>query len=120
MTLTPEQFNLLATKEDLKNFRTKDEIDGKFNQIENRFSKLETKLDSLSVSHINTNQRVERIEEKVDALVDSMSDVLTSLDGVAKGLNDMKHEFATNLGAHDRFEERITKIEKKLNPNPAF
>lgn len=120
MTLTPEQFNLLATKEDLKNFHTKDEIDEKFGQIENRLGNVEQKVDVLYINAINTNERIERIEEKVDALADSMSDVLTSLDGLAKGLSDINHEFAANLGAHDRFETRITKIEKHLDLKPAF
>lgn len=33
MTLTPEQFNKLATKEDLKNFATKGEMNEKFDQV---------------------------------------------------------------------------------------
>jgi hypothetical protein len=78
MTLTPEQFNLIATKEDLKNFHSKDELDKKFDQV------------------------------------------LTAIDGLAKKVDNLDHEFVANLGAHDRFETRITKIEKQLNPKPAF
>lgn len=33
MTLTPEQFNKLVTKEDLKDLATKDEMNEKFNQV---------------------------------------------------------------------------------------
>lgn len=33
MALTPEQFNKLATKEDLENFYTKNEMDKKFDQL---------------------------------------------------------------------------------------
>ena len=33
MTLTPGQFNKLATKEDLKNFATKEEMNEKFDQV---------------------------------------------------------------------------------------
>ena len=76
MTLTPEQFNLLATKEDLKNFPTKDEMNEKFDQV------------------------------------------LTAIDGLAKSVKDMKEEQVFNIAAHDRFEERITRVEKKINLNP--
>lgn len=33
MTLTPEQFNKLVIKEDLKDLATKDEMNEKFNQV---------------------------------------------------------------------------------------
>ena len=35
MTLSSEQFNMLATKEDLKNFMSKDELDKKLGKIIN-------------------------------------------------------------------------------------
>jgi len=77
MTLTPEQFNLLATKEDLKNFVTKEDL----REVKN--------------------------------------DILSAIDGLAKEVKDMKEEQVFNIAAHDRFEERITRVEKKLNLNPA-
>ncbi len=35
MSITPEQFNLLATKHDLKNYMTKDELNKKLDKILN-------------------------------------------------------------------------------------
>lgn len=78
MTLTPEQFNKLATKEDLKNFHTKDEMEQKFDQV------------------------------------------LTAIDGLAHKLDKQEMDFVSNIAAHDRFEERITKVENQLNPKPAY
>ncbi len=72
MTLTPEQFNKLATKEDLKNYATKDEV-----------------------------------REFKD-------EVLTAVDKVMDKLDDIEHAFVSNLAAHDRFEERIIRLEKAL------
>jgi len=73
MTLTPEQFNKLATKEDL-----------------------------------------EKVEDKVDVLAENMSTLLTSVDGLAKKLDDIEHAFVSNQAAHDRFESRLERIEKHL------
>ncbi len=79
MTLTPEQFNKLATKDDLKN-----------------------------------------LEQKVDGLAENVSYLVTAVDGIVHEMKNINSELTANIGAHDRFEDRITKIEKKLNPNPAF
>ena len=84
MTLTPEQFNKLATKEDLKEFVTQDHFDKKTDEI------------------------------------------LTVLDGIIKTFDDHQIEHVANIGAHDRFEEKFTKTDKrikvmegKLNISPA-
>jgi hypothetical protein len=70
MVLTPDQFNQLALKEDLKNLATKEEV---------RYFK---------------------------------DEVLTAVDKVVKKLDNIEVELASNLMAHDRFEKRITKLEK--------
>lgn len=45
MTLTPEQFNKLATKEDLKDFYTKSELDVKLDKILNAIDGLTKKVE---------------------------------------------------------------------------
>ena len=78
MTLTPEQFNKLALKEDLKEFVTKAELTG------------------------------------------AKSEILGAVDAVVKKLDNIEHAFVSNLAAHDRFEKRITRVEKKLELSPAI
>ncbi len=78
MTLTPEQFNKLATKDDLKDLVTKNEIG------------------------------------------DFKNDVMDNFDKVVKKLDDIEHAFVSNQAAHDRFEKRITRIEKHLDLDPMF
>lgn len=73
MTLTPEQFNKIALKEDLKDFPTKDEL------------------------------RIMKDE------------ILRSNDKLMKKLDNIEHAFVSNQAAHDRFEKRLTRIEKHLN-----
>jgi hypothetical protein len=77
MALTPEQFNKLVTKDDLK-----------------------------------------ELTEKVDLLGDGMGKLLTAVDGLAKKVDDIEHAFVSNIAAHDRFEERIIRIEKVLKLQP--
>jgi len=72
MTLTPEQFNKLATKEDLKDFVTKGE------------------------------------------LREVKSEILGAVDAVMHKLDDIEHAFVSNQAAHDRFENRLERIEKHL------
>ena len=52
MTLTPEQFNMLATKEDLKNFVTKNAMDGKFDGMIEALDAVVKKLDNIEHSFI--------------------------------------------------------------------
>jgi hypothetical protein len=48
------------------------------------------------------------------------NDILASNDKLAKKLDDIEHAFVTNQAAHDRYEERITRIEKHLDLKPLF
>lgn len=78
MTLTSEQFNRIALKEDLKEFYNKEEMDKKFDKV------------------------------------------LTVADAIRKKLDNIEHAFVSNLAAHDRFEKRLTRIEKHLELSPMF
>ena len=82
MTLTPAQFNKLATKEDL--------------------NELEEKLEKKLVSKKEFNE------------------LITVADHIVKKLDDIEHAFVSNQAAHDRFEKRITRLEKTLKLNPMF
>jgi len=75
MTLTPKQFNKLATKEDLKDFVTKDEM-----------------------------QNIK-------------SDIIGAVDAVMVKLDNIEHAFVSNLAAHDRFKERISRLENYTGIN---
>jgi len=39
---------------------------------------------------------------------------LTAVDGIAKEHKNQRAEFASNLGAHDRFDADITDVEKRV------
>ncbi len=73
MTLTPEQFSKLATKDDLENFKN------------------EVRQNTISKNEFHN-----------------------TMDSVLKKLDNIEHAFVFNIAAHDRFEERILKLEKAL------
>ena len=73
MTLTPEQFNKLVTKDEFNEFKG------------------------------------EMMEMKGD-----VSKILTSVDGLAKSVNDIKTEMASNQGAHDRISDKINNHEVRI------
>ena len=77
MILTPEQFNKLATKDDLQ----------------------EMKKEMVTKNEHN--------------------DVMSAIDAVMHKLDIIEHAFVSNQAAHDRFEQRITRIEQHLNLKPA-
>jgi len=79
MTLTPEQFNKIALKED-----------------------------------------VSRVEDKLDKLIDTVDSLVNSMDSQKKKLDNIEHAFVSNQAAHDRFEKRLTRLEKHLELNPLF
>jgi hypothetical protein len=57
----------------------------------------------------------DEFNEFKDEMMEMKSDVkkmLSSMDSQAKILNSIKDEHTANIGAHDRFEERITKLEE--------
>lgn len=69
MTLTPEQFNLLATKDDLKKFVTKDEFNNKMDQIITAVDNLSKKYENHGdehVANIGAHDRMEADIEKHD------------------------------------------------------
>lgn len=75
MSLTPKQFNLLATKEDLNELR----------------QEMTTKKEH--------------------------NEVMNTLDAVMVKLDNIEHAFVSNLAAHDRFEERISRLENHVGIN---
>jgi hypothetical protein len=94
MTLTPKQFNKLVTKDDLKGLEKK--MDKKFDAAYHMFA---------------TKDDIKELKREMATKTD-VDKILAAVDGIAKKHQDFEAELAANLGAHDRFEERITKLEK--------
>ena len=59
----------------------------------------------------------DEFNEFKDEMMDMKKDVrkiLNSVDGIAKQHEDFKTELAANQGAHDRFEEKFIKTDKRI------
>lgn len=71
MTITPKQFNQLATKEDLKDFVTKKYLDKKVDKILNsvdglakQFDTIETEFKSDKIAHDCMQKQIDKLELK--------------------------------------------------------
>ena len=65
MTLTPEQFNKLATKEDLKDFATKEEMNKKFDEVLSATDAVMKKLDNIEHAFVSNLSAHDRFEKKI-------------------------------------------------------
>lgn len=72
MTLTPEQFNKLATKDDLNDLAKKVDVDNKFDQVltavdgvAKKLDIIETEITSNQVAHDCFEKRISRLETHI-------------------------------------------------------
>lgn len=79
MTLTPQQFNKIALKEDIV-----------------------------------------RLEDQIKEINKRISQTFDLMDGLGYKINNLDCDFAANQSAHDRFEGRISRTEKRLELEPLF
>ncbi|MFA4831605.1 MAG: hypothetical protein WC618_05605 [Patescibacteria group bacterium] len=73
MTLTPEQFNKLSTKEDLKNFYTKDEMDKKFDLVLTATDAVIKKLDDIEHAFVSSLAAHDRFEKRIERIKKHLS-----------------------------------------------
>jgi hypothetical protein len=65
MTLTPEQFNLLATKEDLKSYATLDDVRNFKDEVLTAVDKVMTKLDVIEHAFVSNQAAHDRFEQRI-------------------------------------------------------
>jgi len=68
MPLTPEQFNKLATKEDLKNFVTKDEMQNVRSDILGAVDAVMHKLDDIEHAFVSNQAAHDRFESRLERI----------------------------------------------------
>jgi hypothetical protein len=68
MTLTPKQFNLLATKEDLKEFATKTELQEVKSDVLSAVDAVMKKLDNIEHAFVSNLAAHDRFEEAINNL----------------------------------------------------
>ena len=129
MAITTQQFNKLATKsdlkKDLKELRQESKSDLKKLRQESKkdiagvksdLNRLEEKMDSkfdAAFQIFATKEDLKNLETKEEAKA-AKNEILTAIDGITKQYQEFDIGFAMNQGAHDRFEERIIKTEKRV------
>lgn len=69
----------------------------------------------LSPEQFNKIVLKEYLDKILDAKFDEkLTPLVNAIDSLVKVVSDLKSEFASNVVAHDRFETRITHLEKTL------
>lgn len=92
-----------------------DDIEQRFIGVDKRFDTIETRLD-------DHDQRFDALKARLDKKIDDLADEMnTRFDTVVVHMKNVESEFASNKGAHERFEEKfeqhdkdIRKIKKRL------
>ena len=67
MSLTPEQFDKLLTKEDLKKFATKNEFNEIFDEILTKLNKITKGLKNMSIENISNQGAHDRMQKSIDS-----------------------------------------------------
>jgi len=68
MTLTPEQFNILATKDDLKSFVTKDEFKKGIDDILTALDGMKKNNENHEIEHVSNISAHDRFQRDIDGL----------------------------------------------------
>ena len=123
MALTPEQFNKLATKEDLEKLASKEDLKELKKETDKKFDAVDKKFD-VALNVFASKEDLKELKRDMATKKD-INKILTAVDGIAKKHQDFETELAANQGAHDRFEEKFIKtdkrikvVERKLNISP--
>ncbi len=125
MEITQEQFNNLATKDDLKNeigkvreeMATKGDLKSEIEKVREEMAtkgdlkKVDDKVNRVVISLIETQEEVKEIKQEMATKKD-VDRILAAIDSVIEDNKSIKQEQAMNLSAHDRFEERISRLER--------
>ena len=110
MEITSKQFNNLATRDDLN--IVKDDLNIVKDDLKALEKKMDKKFNKVFIDSQLTKDNIKRLEEKMATKKDT-DKILKAVDGFAKKVETVEQEQTANLGAHDRFEKRITKLEAK-------
>ncbi len=116
MELTHRQFNLLATKEDLKKLDDKmdgrmEKMDGRMDKMDGRMEKMDKKTDKMLVAILENKDNLIELKDEMD---NKMDRILTAVDDIANQLKTSKEERTSNQGAHDRMQKGIDKHEIRI------
>jgi len=119
---------ILQYKKNLKNLKnltndkiTKfalDSIDELKNELKKitdkkKLTKSESDFQKLLIMRIEIKERIENIATK-DEMNAGFNKVLSAIDNLSKKVEDNKIEMASNVVAHDRFNNNFVKIKKEL------
>lgn len=95
-------------------------LEGRFDGLEGRFDGLETKVDKLSLDVFELKETVNARTEDIKDIKSDIVVIKKILEKDAKKQKIHEEEHVANIGAHDRFENRIIRVEKELKLDPIY
>jgi hypothetical protein len=95
-----------------------DKIDERFVKNDERHDKNENRLDRIEVNLVLMKEDLKNCATK-DDVREFRSEIIGILDGIVKKHDDHSIEHVANIAAHDRFEKRLTGLEKGAGLKPA-
>ena len=125
MTITSQQFNKLATKSDLKKdlkkleekidkkFATKDDLKKGLKELRQETKSDLDKFAARAFDMFASKDDIKELRQEM-ATKEDINKILTAVDGITKQYQEFNIGFVMNQGAHDRFEEKIIKTEKRV------
>ena len=102
--ITKEDAKKLATKDDLKKFATKDDLK-KF-ATKDALKLVDKKVDKIAISLLETKNDVEIIKRTMATKKD-INKILTAIDSIVQGFKKHDQELIANQDAHKRMQKEI-------------
>ncbi len=88
-------------------------IDTRLNNLESGFKNMEKRQDNLTIEVINVKEDLKDVKKNM-ATKDDMNIIITALDKMSKRYESHEIEHVSNLAAHERLQEQINEIKKKV------
>jgi predicted nucleic acid-binding Zn-ribbon protein len=95
-----------------------EKIDECFEKNDGRFDRIENRLDRMEIRQLSMEEALKNCTTK-DDMREFRNEIIGILDGIVKKHDDHGIEHVANIAAHDRFEGRITGLEKRAKLKPA-
>lgn len=91
-----------------------EEINRRLNKHDARFDHMDSQIDSLARAYLVHEERLDRIEQNM-ATKQDLARIMVTLDEIIGYVKKTDQEITMIVHALERFDERITRLEKKEN-----
>lgn len=112
MELTQEELNKPATKGDLLNLATKDDVKEALANYPTK-DEMNARFDA-AFEFFASKEDLKSLEKKVDTMGEKIDTLTGTVEGLATLVKQTLEERTSNIAAHDRIQEDIKKIDIRV------